>query len=82
VVFLSAINRDMGMSFGPREIGQYLGAEPAAFLEKPVQPERLLRIVTEVTERQAGRAGEAEGGTPSASRPRGGNRLTEQTGSR
>lgn len=50
VIFLTAVNRATGLCFGPREIHRHLGAEPAAFLEKPVSADQLRRAVTEVAE--------------------------------
>ena len=48
VIFLTAVNRVTNLSFGPQEIGRQLGAEPAAFLEKPVSADQLLQTVTDV----------------------------------
>lgn len=49
VIFLTAVNRATGLSFGSRDIGQQLSAEPAAFLEKPVSPKKLLQTVAVAT---------------------------------
>jgi putative two-component system response regulator len=45
VIFLTGVNEVTGLSFGSKEVGQYLGKPPAAFLEKPLPPAVLLREV-------------------------------------
>lgn len=42
VIFLTGVNRATGLPFGAGALGRYLGAEPAAFLEKPVSAAALL----------------------------------------
>lgn len=48
VIFLTSVNEATGLAFGPEELHRYLGKEPAAFLEKPVSPDRLVAEVTRV----------------------------------
>lgn len=48
VIFLTSVNQVSGLSFGPREIGQHLGPEPEAFLEKPVSAEKLLGTLQKI----------------------------------
>ncbi len=47
VIFLTNVNRAMGLSFESTELGHYLGKPPAAFLEKPVDAQTLLRVTDE-----------------------------------
>ena len=51
VIFLSAVNSLMNVSFAPSTIRAQLGAEPAAFLEKPVPPQVLIAEVRRAMER-------------------------------
>jgi CheY-like chemotaxis protein len=48
VIFLTHVNEATGLSFGADTLGQYLGAEPAAFLEKPVSGVTLCREVERI----------------------------------
>lgn len=45
VIMLSQVNEATGLDFSGDVMGKYLGAVPAAFLEKPVAPEALLSAV-------------------------------------
>ena len=36
VIMLTALGERMGMNFDEREMGQYMGSEPEAYLDKPV----------------------------------------------
>lgn len=62
VIFLSAVNSLMHLSFSTDNIRSQLGAAPAAFLEKPVTPQVLLAEVR----RAMVRRGKA---SPSVTRP-------------
>lgn len=50
VIFLTAFSEVTELPLGSEEIGRYLGAEPAAFLEKPVSAEVLRQTVARVVE--------------------------------
>ena len=53
IIFQTAVNQAMGVSFGVKDVGRYLGREPAAVLEKPVAPDTLLKTVSRVSARHA-----------------------------
>ncbi|MHC4986110.1 MAG: response regulator [Planctomycetota bacterium] len=36
VIMMTALGERMGMNFDPQEMGEYMGAEPEAYLDKPV----------------------------------------------
>ncbi len=61
VVFLTNVGKAAGLPFGSAELGKYLGGTPAAFLEKPVSTEKLLRAVAKSLDER--KVGSAEGGT-------------------
>ena len=50
VIILTSMGKRLGVSFSTEELCCFLGIEPNAFLETPVQPDRLL----EMTERLIG----------------------------
>lgn len=52
VIFLSSVNQVMKLTFGAQEVGEYLGAEPFAFLEKPVSSAALLNSVEQALARE------------------------------
>ena len=52
VIFLTNVNETTGLSFGAGEVSRYLGRKPAAFLEKPLSPEVLIREVAKAVARQ------------------------------
>ena len=56
VIFLTGVNQATDLAFGAREIGRYLGTEPAAFLEKPVSAELLLRAIRAAASARTARA--------------------------
>lgn len=53
VIMLTEANEAMGSAFSAEAMGEYLGRAPAAFLEKPSSPQRLLaeieRIIRDTT---------------------------------
>jgi CheY-like chemotaxis protein len=63
VIFLSSINGLMDTRFAPETLRRHLGAAPAAFLEKPVDPARLAAEILRVAHPAAGR-GERRDGAP------------------
>lgn len=46
VLMFSEVNKATGLEFSTSTMKQYLGSAPAAFLEKPIDPEELLNAVT------------------------------------
>ena len=48
VIMLTGLSEQTGVAFSERDMADYLGAEPAAFLDKPVDPEKLQKTVREV----------------------------------
>ena len=45
VVMLTGIGQRLGMDFSEEDMGQYLGNEPAAYIEKPIEPVVLKQTV-------------------------------------
>ncbi len=41
VIMLTGVAAQAGIGFSAREMKEFIGAEPAAYLEKPVEPEKL-----------------------------------------
>ena len=48
VVMLTGVGATTGLSFSGEAMGQFYGAEPAAYLEKPIDPEALQKTVNDV----------------------------------
>lgn len=48
VIMLSEVKRETGLPFDAGNMEKYLGKAPAAFLEKPITPERLLEEIGKV----------------------------------
>ena len=46
VIMLTGIGQRLGMGFSEKDMGQYLGNEPAAYVEKPIEPAVLKQTVT------------------------------------
>jgi len=45
VVFLTGVAEKTGVHFSANDVGEYLGSEPEGYLEKPIDPARLLKAV-------------------------------------
>jgi len=43
VIMLTGIREKAGMGFSKENMGEFLGVEPEAYLEKPIDPEELLK---------------------------------------
>jgi putative two-component system response regulator len=54
VIFLTSVNQITGLPFCAGALGRYLGAEPAAFLEKPVSASALCGEVERVLNKERG----------------------------
>lgn len=48
VIMLTGIGGRLGMKFGADDMGEYLGAKPEAYIEKPIDPEKLVETVKEL----------------------------------
>ena len=48
VIMVTGVSKRTGMKFSGKDMAEYLGAEPAAFLEKPVDPMKLMETVKQV----------------------------------
>jgi two-component system alkaline phosphatase synthesis response regulator PhoP len=48
VAMLTGVAEKEGISFSAADMGEFLGAEPQAYIEKPVDPDKLQQAVTEV----------------------------------
>ena len=51
VVMFTQVNEATGLGFSAGAMGEYLGAAPAAFLEKPIAPDELLRAAADAIRR-------------------------------
>lgn len=48
-VMLTGVADKVGMRFSADDMGNFLGQEPNAYVEKPIDPDTFLRIVKDVT---------------------------------
>jgi two-component system alkaline phosphatase synthesis response regulator PhoP len=48
VIMLTGVADKVGISFSAEEMGDFMGEEPDAYIEKPVDPEELKNTVSEV----------------------------------
>jgi two-component system alkaline phosphatase synthesis response regulator PhoP len=48
VIMLTGVADKVGISFSAEEMGDFMGAEPDAYIEKPVDPEQLKKTVSKV----------------------------------
>jgi len=51
VIMLTAITERTGIEMGARDMGEFLGDEPEAYIEKPIDPEKLSEVVTDLLAR-------------------------------
>jgi len=49
VIMLTGVQQKMGIGFSADDMGEYLGKEPDAYVEKPIDPEAFKRVVQKVT---------------------------------
>jgi len=49
VIMLTGVREKTGLGFSGEEMGEFYGTEPDAYLEKPVQPGALKRVINRVT---------------------------------
>lgn len=48
VIMLTGVGEKMGIGFSGDDMSEYLGKEPDAYVEKPIEPEAFKRIVQKV----------------------------------
>jgi CheY-like chemotaxis protein len=48
VIMLTGVADKVGISFSAEEMGEFMGDEPDAYIEKPVDPEELKKTVSKV----------------------------------
>jgi CheY-like chemotaxis protein len=49
VILLTAVTQRTGIPFSAEAIEEYMGERPEAYIEKPIDPDRLLRTVRRLT---------------------------------
>ena len=45
VIMLTAVSERTGIPFSARDLGDYYGSEPDAYIDKPIKPEKLRETV-------------------------------------
>lgn len=45
VIMLTGVRARVGIGFSSEAMGEFMGSEPAAYIEKPVEPDSLLRAI-------------------------------------
>ena len=53
VIMLTGITDRTGMKFSEKEMGEYMGSEPEAYLDKPIEPVVLKQTVNRLIKRTA-----------------------------
>jgi CheY-like chemotaxis protein len=48
VIMLTGVSEKTGIKFSEKEMGEFLGKEPEAFIDKPVDPEKLQEAVKRI----------------------------------
>lgn len=48
VIMLTGVREKMGMGFSAADMAEFMGKEPDAYVEKPIDPEAFKRVVGEV----------------------------------
>ena len=48
VIMLTGVRERVGIGFSAEAMGEFMGSEPTAYIEKPVEPDSLLRAIAEV----------------------------------
>jgi len=54
VIMVTGVSEKTGISFSADDMGEFFGKEPEAYLEKPVDPQKLLATVRQVLDLPAG----------------------------
>ena len=49
IVMLTGVADKLGMRFSADDMGNFLGREPDAYVEKPIDPDQVKRVVKDVT---------------------------------
>ena len=56
VIMLTAVTRRTGLKFSAKDMGEYLGSEPDAYVDKPIEPVVLRQTVKRLLKGKAGGA--------------------------
>ncbi|MCK5327145.1 MAG: response regulator [Candidatus Latescibacteria bacterium] len=48
VIMLTGVTARMGLKFSAEDMGEYMGAEPEAYIEKPIDPGALLQAAKKI----------------------------------
>ena len=56
VIVLTAVAERTGISFSAKDMGDYIGSEPEAYIDKPIEPVVLKQAVRRLLKAQAGPA--------------------------
>ncbi len=48
VIMLTGVTARMGLKFSAEDMGEYMGAEPEAYIEKPIDPGALLQAAEKI----------------------------------
>ena len=49
VIMLTSVSERTGIPFNAKDMGDYMGTEPEAFIDKPIDPETLREVVGRLT---------------------------------
>ena len=56
VIMLTAVTKRTGMKFSAKEMDDYIGSEPEAYIDKPIEPILLKQVVKKLLKDHAGEA--------------------------
>ena len=56
VIMLTAVSARTGMKFSGKDVGEYTGSEPEAYIDKPIEPVILKQVVNKLLEGSSGSA--------------------------
>ena len=48
VIMLTGVREKTGIGFSANDMGEFIGGEPNAYIEKPIEPDTFKRVVAEV----------------------------------
>lgn len=50
VIMLTGVRQRTGLAFSAEEMGEFFGKEPATYIEKPIDPEKVQEAIVEILE--------------------------------